>query len=58
MNMVIMWQGAGWYAPRQEYGEIRYYWCGDDATQEPNTYPMGLGAPEWFDAAPEGVEVR
>lgn len=58
MNATIMWQGAGWYAPRRENDEVRYYFCGDDPSQEPNTYPMGLGAPMWFSAAPDEMEVR
>lgn len=52
MDMIIMWKGAGWYAPRQESGEVRYYWCGGDRNQEPETYSMGLGTPEWIDALP------
>ncbi len=53
MNEATRWQGAGWYAPRQENGEVRYFWCGDDRTQEPDTYSIGLGAPEWCDEMPE-----
>lgn len=57
MDAVIMWQGAGWYAPRQEGSAVWYYFCGDSA-QEPETYSRGLGTPEWFDAAPAGWEVK
>jgi hypothetical protein len=49
---VYHWMGAGWYAPRQEHGDIVYYWCGDNRNREPDTYPMGLGTPEWFDEQP------
>jgi hypothetical protein len=58
MNSEIMWQGAGWYAPRQERGVVRYFFCGDNRAAEPNTYGMGLGTPEWFDAPPAGAEIR
>lgn len=55
MNTVIVWMGAGWYAPRQESGEVRLYWCGGDRNQEPDTYTMGLGSPEWMES-PDGYE--
>ena len=61
-NMSIYhWMGAGWYAPRGERNTIVYYWCGDNRTQEPDTYHMGLGTPEWLDKQPEAsnaVEVK
>ena len=52
----IRWQGAGWYAPRQESGVTVYYFCGDDPRQEPDTYSLGLGTPDWFDTIPSGME--
>ena len=58
---IYHWIGAGWYAPRQENGAVWYYWCGDNKAQEPNTYPMGLGTPEWMDEQPaqtDTTEVR
>ena len=58
MDTVIMWQGAGWYAPRAESGSVWYYFCGSSPAQEPDTYPMGLGTPDWFDAPPVGWEVK
>ena len=58
MATYIVWIGAGWYAPRQESGEVRYYFCGENPSQEPNTYPMGLGTAEWFSAVPDGWEVK
>lgn len=61
MDTIIMWIGAGWYAPRQEGGAVWWYWCGGDRTEEPNTYPMGLGTPEWIYLKPlvsELVEVK
>jgi hypothetical protein len=52
MTEVYVWVGKGWYAPRQENGEIRYYWCGDNKNVMPETYTMGLGAPYWYDTCP------
>ena len=53
---VIRWQGAGWYAPCQERGAVVFYFCGDDPRQEPDTYTLGLGTPEWFDAIPSDMD--
>jgi hypothetical protein len=61
VNAVYYWMGPGWYAPRGEAGAVCYYWCGSDRTAEPDTYPMGLGTPEWLDEQPAtsaGVEVK
>ena len=52
MKDVWMWQGKGWYAPRQEGGAVWYYWCGGDEKTEPNTYSMGLGTPTWRNVPP------
>ena len=57
MKSVIMWSGAGWYAPLQENGTVCYYWCGDNPHQMPDTYSRGLGTPGWFDAPPADMEV-
>jgi hypothetical protein len=58
MDSIIMWVGSGWYAPRQEGGAVWYYRCGDTSEQEPDTYPFGLGTPEWFDEPPVSMEVK
>ncbi len=49
---IYHWLGAGWYAPRYERNTFVYYWCGDNREQKPDTYPMNLGTPDWFDAQP------
>ena len=58
MDTVIMGIGPGWYAPRQERGALWYYWCGENLTQEPDTYPMRLGAPVWCDVPPAWAELK
>lgn len=58
MDTIIMWIGAGWYAPRQEGGAVWYYVCGEDCNHEPDTYSRGLGTPTWYDEPPAEMEVK
>ena len=56
---IIRWQGAGWYAPRQEgqEGDVTFfYFCGVNPRREPSTYGLGLGTPDWFPAIPSDME--
>lgn len=48
MDDEIVWSGEGWYAPRQEWGRIRYFIVGTDPEDCPDTYHLGLGTPGWM----------
>lgn len=49
----FVWLGAGWYAPRSIGGVTFFYFVAGERTYVPDTYDMGLGAAEWFDAVPD-----
>ena len=55
-NTVFNWQGRGWYGNVQRNGAVWYEWCGEDRKQEPHTYTLGLGNPDWYDAPPTWAE--
>ena len=55
-NTVFNWQGKGWYGNVQRNGAVWYEWCGADQKQEPHTYTLGLGNPDWYDAPPTWAE--
>ena len=48
MENEVVWQGAGWYGPRQEWGRIRWFFLSDGEDQ-PDTTGQGVGTPFWLD---------
>ena len=57
-NMIVEWRGAGWYASRQEWGRIRWWFVGGDETNQPDVYRDGLGTPSWIDSPEELGEIE
>jgi hypothetical protein len=52
-EQIFMWVGAGWYGARSIGDVTVFYHVAGDRAYVPDTYGMGLGAAEWFDAVPE-----
>lgn len=48
MTFHYEWEGPGWYAPRAVENHVTFFCCGGPYDREPNTYPMGLGTPEYL----------
>lgn len=48
-TQVTYWEGPGWYAGRQEGDVVKDYHVGSDRDEQPDTYTMGLGTPQWYD---------
>lgn len=51
---IFYWEGAGWYASRQDAdGNTTYFWFGNG--DEP-TDTTGYSSAEWFDTVPQWAD--